>query len=497
MAETGPVVIAVDQGTSATKLIATSDTGTVIATRSAGLAASHPRPGWVEQSAADILTSVTDGLAWSLSEYGGSRIAAFGLSTQRESAVAWDDATGEPLSPVLGWQDRRTIGRARELAAHAGRVREISGLPLSPMFSALKFSMILDMIDPDRARARAGRIKLGTVDSWLIRSLTGESRIEAGNASRTQLVDIRTSDWSDELLDLFDIPAAALPRIADSDEPTAPVMGSNVRVCAVLADSHAALYGHGVRGPGPVKATYGTGSSIMGLEAAPHDVAGVVRTIAWRLAGTTTCAFEGNILATGATIQWLAQLLGSTPAQVMEEARAGNSRIDVVPAFSGLGAPWWDEQAVGIVSSFDLGTSRADLCRAAAESIPLQIEDVLGVAEAAYGQPITEVLTDGGPSANDWLMQLQADLSQRTITRSDVSELSGLGVAHLAGTVSGVWTAGQIEELPRRTSTFHPSIANAEASARRSRWLTAVARSRTQTWPAAETVSALNSVHNV
>lgn len=480
MAKNDTVVIAVDQGTSSTKTIAASIDGTVLGSTSTSLTQQHPRPGWVEQSPQAILDSVKDGLRWASATF-GDRIGAIGLSTQRESAVAWDERTGEPLSPVLGWQDRRTVSRAQDLATHAADIRKISGLPLDPMFSALKFGWILDEIDPTRERAKAGRIKVGTVDAWLVRALTGETRIEIGNASRTQLLHIDDGSWSNELLETFNVPLAALPRVAASDEPTGTLQTGAGRFDAVLGDSHAALYGHGVRRPGDVKVTYGTGSSVMGLEQSPRDVNGVVRTVAWQANGTVQRAFEGNIIATGATVAWLSRLLGGTPQQLFNDAEHGRSVVDLVPAFAGLGAPWWDDQAVALIAGFELGTTREDLSRAAVESIVLQIEDVLVVADEAGGTDVTTVLADGGPSSNDWLMQLQADLSQRTVRRSDVAELSGLGVAHLAGISSGVWSAETAANLPRPATTFEPQMNPEDASQRRSRWLESVARSRSRT----------------
>ncbi|BDI21547.1 FGGY family carbohydrate kinase [Herbiconiux sp. L3-i23] len=480
MADDTAVLIAVDQGTSSTKTVAVDEHGTVLSTTATALGAEHPAPGWVQQDAREILAGVRAGID-AASERFGARIAGVGLSSQRESAIAWSRRTGEPLGPVLGWQDRRTADRAESLADSAGRVRAISGLPLDPMFSALKFAYLLDEIDPDRSRSRSGEIALGTVDSWLLYALTGEHRIEVGNASRTQLLDLATADWSGELLDTFGIPAEALPRIAASDEASEIIVGTDgLRFHAVLGDSHAALFGHGARGAGAVKVTYGTGSSIMGLEADGAGVShtGLVRTIAWQTGGAVARAFEGNILSTGATLVWLAEVLGTTPTELVAlAADAQPSAVDLVPAFSGLGAPWWDERATAVLTGFELGTSRAAIARAAVESIPLQIEDVLVEADDAAGR-VDTILADGGPSSNDWLVQLQADLSQRTVVRSGIAELSALGAAHLAGIASGVWSADDVDALPRSSDTFTPILGADAASERRARWLGAVSRSR-------------------
>ncbi len=473
----GPVTIAVDQGTSATKGLAVDERGVVVARATATLSQSHPRPGWVEQDPTAILDSVHTVVRSLL--HGLERpVAGVGFSTQRESAVAWDRETGRPLSPVLGWQDRRTADRALALAVDAERIRRISGLPLDPMFSALKLSRILDDVDPDRTRARSGRIAMGTVDSWLLWSLTAEHRIEVGNASRTQLLDLATGEWSDELLEIFDIPRACLPELVTSDAPANAPVFDRIPLRGVLGDSHAALYGHGVRTPGLVKVTYGTGSSVMGLTDAIVTGPGLVGTIAWSTAaGGIARAFEGNILATGATVQWLAQLLGSTPDQLDTLARtvSDTGGTDIVPAFAGLGAPWWDEQAVAIIAGLQLGTYPAHLARAAFESIALQIEDVLTAAEHEVGTALTTVLADGGPSRNSWLMQLQADLSGRIVARHDGADLSALGAGRLAAVTAGLIDHDALASSAHTDFIPDPTFDSAE---RRRRWAAAIERSR-------------------
>ncbi|KJQ52881.1 FGGY family carbohydrate kinase [Microbacterium sp. SA39] len=472
----GPVTIAVDQGTSATKGLIVDSAGVVVMRVSEPLEQTHPRPGWVEQDPVAMRESVDAVVRRLLAGYEGT-VAGIGFSTQRESAIAWDPRSGAPLSPVLGWQDRRTADHAVALASHAARVREVSGLPLDPMFSALKFAWILDEIDPNRTRAEAGRIALGTVDSWLLWNAVGEHRIEIGNASRTQLLDLSTGEWSAELLELFRIPRACLPRIVASDAAARLTPYAGVPLRGVLGDSHAALYGHGVRTPGDVKVTYGTGSSVMGLTEAIVEGPGLVGTIAWGTeAGGIARAFEGNILSTGATLVWLARLLGTTLHELDGLARtvSDSGGVDIVPAFAGLAAPWWDERATGIVSGLQLGSDRARVARAAFESIALQIEDVLSAAEREGGRQFARVLADGGPSRNPWLMQLQADLSGRTVARHDGADLSALGAARLAALAAGV--AEEPTEAASH-SEFVPDPA-ADAAPRRARWSAAVARAR-------------------
>ncbi|MFT3888170.1 MAG: FGGY family carbohydrate kinase [Arachnia sp.] len=462
------MILAVDQGTSSTKATLFDGRGAAVASASVPLGQTHPRPGWVEQDAREIL----DGVRQVIAEVATAHdVEAVAFSTQRESAVVWDRATGEPVGPMLGWQDRRTAGRVAELAEHAARVREISGLPLDPMFSALKLQWLLDAVDPDRARSRRGELCVGTVDSWLVARLTGEHRIEAGNASRTQLLDLTTGDWSDELCALFGIPREVLPRVAASDEPTGEIdvlPGRAVR--AVLGDSHAALYGHGVRAPGALKATYGTGSSIMGLvDAADGVPAGLVGTVAWRLGGATQVAMEGNILASGATLAWLSRLLGRGVDDLAALARAApaDHGVTLVPAVAGLGAPHWDPTARAVLVGFDLGTDAAVLARAAMEAIAQQIADVVDAAEAA-GR-VAAILADGAPSADDFLMQLQADVAGREVRRPAHPGLSARGAAQLAADTLGL----SFDAVP--ADIFTPHRDNAVA---RSTWASALTLTR-------------------
>jgi glycerol kinase len=474
-----PYVLALDQGTSATKAVAVGADGRVLAVASVPLAQQHPAPGQVEQDATEILDSVHRA-AEAVIEQVGDRVLSVGLSVQRESALVWDRRTGRPASPLLGWQDRRTSGEAVRMreSGQDARVRELSGLPVDPMFSALKLRWLLDEAEPGADLAG------GTIDAFLTQALCGQAVHEVGSASRTQLLDVRTGRWSEELLDAFGVPRSVLGEVVPSDHTfgtiaTGPLVGRPLH--AVLGDSHAALFGHGVRTPGAVKVTYGTGSSVLGLSPADAAVAdGVVRTIAWGRGEELASAFEGNILATGATLVWLSRLLGITPqelARLAEEAPAEHG-IDLVPAFAGLAAPWWDPAAVGLISGIDQGTGRAEIARAACESVVLQVDDVLTAAEAS-GQRIDTIRADGGPSGNRWLMQLQADLSGRVVVPSSVPELSALGAAHLAGLAAGVWTQDDLPGPGGELSELRPRELPGSGE-RRARWRGAVERSRHQ-----------------
>ncbi|MDQ1082523.1 MULTISPECIES: glycerol kinase [Microbacterium] len=482
------VVVAIDQGTSSTKTLAVDLAGDIVDSALIELRQLHPAPGWVEQDAEEIFDSVRRTLEMIAGRM-GDRVATIGLSNQRESAVAWNPRTGEALSAVIGWQDRRTADTARRFTAddHGEWVRRTSGLPLDPMFSALKFSWLLDEIDPDRSRCARGEIALGTVDSWVMFRLTGEHRIEIGNASRTQLLDIRTGRWDDGLLTLFNIPAEALPRIAASDEASRPVAGirglrADVRINAVLGDSHSALFAHGARRPGSVKVTYGTGSSIMGLSDTGGDEwnsTALVETIAWSRGGHVARAFEGNVLSTGATVLWLSRLFACDVDELDKLARTvpDAAGVALVPAFAGIGAPWWNPSAKAVISGFDLGTTPAHVARAAFDSITLQIEDVAKAAESITGTAIDALLVDGGPARNDWLMQLQADTSERAVMRPDNPALSGLGVAHMAGLAAGLWTDERLDEIRPAITAFTPNAGPAAAEERRHTWLDALGRS--------------------
>ncbi|MFV0405553.1 MAG: FGGY-family carbohydrate kinase [Propioniciclava sp.] len=481
-------VLAVDQGTSSSKAMAFNRQGEVLATHTEPVGHDTPQPGWVEQSPEEILASVRRAIA-AVAQACEVPPVALGLSNQRESALVWAAATKEPLGPMLGWQDRRTAARAHGLAGAgaADQVRSRSGLPLDPMFSALKLEWMLDQCDPDRLRAEAGELRVGTLDAWLLDALSDTFRIEAGNASRTQLMNLATLDWDDDLLALFRIPRAALPPIVRSDQLSGGTehlgLASGVPFSGVLGDSHAALFGHGVRTPGRVKVTYGTGSSIMGLtdREVPPD-SGMAATLGWLLEEPAR-AFEGNILSTGATLIWLAQLLEVSPEELSDLAQSvtGTDGVVLVPAFAGLGAPYWDSNAQAILTGFDLGTHRAHIARAAFEAVTHQIADVLDQAESASGKQIDVVLADGGPTQNDWLMQLQANRSNRTVKRPANTLLSGTGAAYLAGRTVGFWDDDELAGLGSESSTFEPVASPSERQVARNLWADAIGRARFST----------------
>jgi glycerol kinase len=485
------MLLAIDQGTSATKALLVGPDGGIRARGSAPIGLQHPQPGWVEQSADEIWDSVRAAVAACLEGHDAAAVQAVGFSTQRESLVLWDRATSKPLGPLLSWQDQRTAPHcARLREAGAGeRVRALSGLPLDPMFSAPKAGWLLDAHDPDRARSARGELCLGTIDSWLLSRLGGEHVIELGNAARTQLLDVRERRWDPELLGLFGVPEAVLPSLVASTGPFPSIRGlpplrDGTPVTAVLGDSHAALFAHAGWRPGQVKATYGTGSSIMSLGepgAAASDA--LCLTIAWD-DGEPAYAYEGNIRSSGATLTWLAELLGTTPPALAELAAQSSDGLHLVPAFGGLGAPWWDDSAIGLVSGLTFSTRAPHLARAALESIAFQVEDVVAAVDREV-RPVDTLLADGGPTANRTLMQLQADTSGRRVAVARDRELSALGAAHLAGLGAGTWTKAELEALDRPRDGYEPAEPAASRRRRVGEWHAAVERSRRRIAPAA------------
>jgi len=480
-----PLVLAIDQGTSATKTALVNRVGHVVARGAADLPVHHPRRGWVEQSPAEIWHSLQVSVQACLEGTDPHQIVGIGLSTQRESLLLWDRRTGQSRSPLVSWQDQRTAALCREYAPVAASVRRSSGLPLDPMFSATKARWLLDHVDPDRAQASRGDLCLGTVDAWIVQRLTGQHQIEIGNASRTQLMDIETCQWSAELLDLFGVPAQALPDIVSSVGPFGPrrhdepLLPPSVPILAVMGDSHAALFGHGGWRNGLVKATYGTGSSVMAASSRRADQAsGLCETIAWQIGAEPVRAVEGNIRASGATLAWLAQLTSTSPALLASiAANATADGVHLVPGFNGLGAPWWDADTTGLLTGLTLGTRLENVARAALESVAFQVNDLLIAIRGTAGE-VGVLSVDGGAAANSSLMQLQADLSGTSVLRPKTADLSALGAAHLAGLAAGLWSLEDLDALPRPRDEFTPATSADWRDSELASWRAAIRRTR-------------------
>jgi glycerol kinase len=488
---TGPLLLAIDQGTSSTKALVVDSSGAVIARAQAPVSVATPEPGWVEQDAEEIWGSVRRAVSEALDAATAKRVVSVGLSTQRESCVVWDRGSGEALTPVLSWQDQRTESICASLRKRGcgPPIRRRSGLPLDPMFSAAKARWLLDRLPQGQARAKAGEVCIGTIDAFLLSRFGGEAVIEAGNASRTQLFDVVRATWDDELLAIFDVPLAALPRIVPSIGPFPKARGlaplpDGAPIGAVLADSHSALFAHGAFAPGPVKATHGTGSSLMGLvernavRGGNAGAPGVCLTVAWQF-DSPILAYEGNIRSAGSTLVWAAELLGITTKELADLAQEASDSRDVylVPAFGGLAAPWWDPNAAATVTGFSFGVTRAPFARAAVDSIAHQIADVVDAFRAS-GAPVERLLVDGGPTRNNQLMQFEADMVGAPVERTSVAELSAMGAAQLAGVSVGLFTLEGLSRLDRGAEQFAPRMATEARAKERRQWAQAVARAR-------------------
>lgn len=479
---TAPYVLALDEGTTNAKALAVAADGTVLAVGSAPVPVSYPQPGWVEQDAEDIWRAQSAAIAACLDGVGGAP-EGIAISNQRESVVCWDARSGRALGPVLGWQDSRTAEFCDWLRSPEREfsVAATTGLSLDPMFSAPKMRYLLDRVGaamPDDAR----HARIGTIDAWLVARLSGQESyvIEAGNASRTLLMDLATLQWSEEMCALFGVPAARLPRIVASNADFGATAGldalpDGVPIVGVLGDSHAALFGHGCRTTSEGKATYGTGSSVMVPSGADRSVRpGVSTTLAW-LTDRPMYGHEGNIVASGTAMDWTARLLGVAPGRALDELAAAvpdSAGISLVPAFTGLGAPWWDRRAVGLVAGLTAATERGHLARAALESVAHQIADVV---EALGAGDLTVLHADGGATASRLLMQTQADLLGRDVVVSANAEVSALGAALMGFTRLG-WDLPAPEGGAGRR--YRPALDEPARAAARSRWGQALARSR-------------------
>ncbi|WP_314921096.1 FGGY family carbohydrate kinase [Pantoea brenneri] len=491
----GPLILAIDEGTTNAKAIAVDRSGSVVARGSQALTLAHPQPGLAEQDPLAIWQAVKQAIAQCLASCGGASVAAVAISNQRESVLIWQRHDGQPLTPLVSWQDRRSEPFCRDLhqAGKAPRITGLTGLAVDPMFPAAKLTGMLAAIPDGVARAEAGELCIGTVDSWLSWQLSaGETFItDHANASRTQLYSLHLNDWDDELLTLFRLPRAALPRIVASASEQGVVAVNDIAglapgtpILARIGDSHAALQAQRRGTAEVVKATYGTGSSLMMSMATPLLTEnGLSTTVAWH-DGTLRFAFEGNITHTGSGAAWLGSMLGvQDPRQLTALAQTSedNQGIYFVPALSGLGAPWWDLQARGMVCGLTDAATPAVLARVALESSVRQIAVLFFDNEKASGQQLPALCVDGSATENSWLMQLQADVLQRPLLRVPTAEVSALGAALLAGKVLGWWQQGSDMQALQGGNVIAPREAYAQRMQENYKgWIDAVARCRYQ-----------------
>ncbi len=462
------MILAIDQGTTGTTCLVFDREGGLAGRAYSEFQQFFPQPGWVEHDAAEIWHVTRSVAAEAIAAAGieGYELDAIGIANQRETVVAWDPASGEPLHRALVWQDRRTAARCDELraAGHEALVRERTGLTIDPYFSGTKIEWLLANAEG------AERAVFGTVDSWLLFKLTGRHVTDYSNAARTMLFDIRRLAWDPELCDLLGIDPARLPEPLPSAAVfgTTHEFGGEVPVAGVAGDQQAALFGQACLRPGTAKNTYGTGSFVL-LNAGPEPPPapqGLLATVAWGIGEEVAYALEASIFVTGAAVQWLRDGLGIIASAGESEPLAAsldsNDGVYFVPALTGLGSPHWDPYARGTIVGLTRGSGRAHLARAALEAIAYQTVDAVRAQEAAAGERLTLLKADGGAVANSWLMQFQADVLGVPVAVPEVAETTALGAAYLAGVATGAWSVERVERMWRQAARYEPRMEDAE-----------------------------------
>ncbi len=490
-----PIILAIDEGTTNAKAVAINREGQIVGRSGVGVEMTHPAPGLAEQDPLAIWQAVVEAINGCLQQAGPVTVAGIAISNQRESVLIWQRVDGKPLTPVVSWQDRRSEARCAQLQAegHNALITQLTGLPVDPLFPAAKISALLDALPDGVERAARGELCIGTLDSWLNWQFSAGRAFttDYANAARTQLFNIYDGQWDPQLLALFNVPRAALAEVRPScglhgevQVGFIPGLPVGTPVLSLIGDSHAALYAQRRACGNVVKATYGTGSSLM--LSLPEPVSRANRlstTLAWH-DGERTFALEGNITHTGSGAAWLGRMIGVTnPTELtaLAQSAGDNQGVYYVPALSGLGAPWWDLQARGMLSGLTDAATPAVLARAALESVVYQIADVFFAMEQACGQTLNTLCVDGTATQNRWLMQLQADVLQRPLMIQPAAEVSALGAALLAGRALGWW----LDDMPAALSGMGERIEPQRAAQQQmqqnyKQWLEAVARCRFQ-----------------
>jgi glycerol kinase len=488
-------ILAIDQGTTSSRAILFSGDGRRLGQAQKELPQHFPQSGWVEHDAEDIWRDTLEVMRGALEDAGRGveAVAAIGITNQRETTVIWDRATGEAIHKAIVWQDRRTAGLCQRLRSEGAEevVRQRTGLLLDPYFSGTKIAWLLDNVPGARERAERGELAFGTIDCFLLWRLTG-GRVhatDATNAARTLVFDIRRQVWDAELLALLRIPASLLPEVKDSDADfgaTEPeLLGRAVPIGGIAGDQQAATVGQACFEPGMMKSTYGTGCFALfntGAELV-HSQHRLLSTIAYRLGGKTTYALEGSIFVAGAAVQWLRDGLGIIASAQETEALARRAdtgqRVYLVPAFTGLGAPYWDAEARGALFGLTRATGPAELARAALEAVCYQTRDLLEAMHADGASGLEALRVDGGMVANDWMLQMLADILGVAVERPVVAETTALGAAYLAGLNQGLFAdLAAVASHWRRDARFEPTMAAEERDTRYAGWQDAVARVR-------------------
>ena len=467
-------ILSIDQGTTSSRAILFNREGSIVAISQKEFEQIYPKPGWVEHDPLEIWSSQVSVVTEAIAKAGLNSIDihAIGITNQRETTVVWDKETGLPIYNAIVWQDRRTSDYCDSIRTeHGDMIRQKTGLIIDSYFSATKVRWILENVPGARLKAIQGKLLFGTVDSWLIWKLSGNTThvTDVSNASRTMLFDINKLEWDQTLLEIFDIPMSMLPEVKSSSEifchTAGNILATKIPIAGIAGDQQAALFGQMCTKVGMVKNTYGTGCFMLMNIGKKPAMSGnnLLTTIAWKINGEVTYALEGGIFIGGAVVQWLRDELGliKSSAEVEELAAKvkDNGGVYIVPAFAGLGAPHWDQHARGTITGITRGTNSGHFARAALESIAYQTMDVLKSMEADAGTPISELRVDGGATANTILMQFQADIMKCKVIRPQVTEVTALGAAYLAGLATGFWN--DVEEISAQWKVernFEPAV---------------------------------------
>jgi glycerol kinase len=488
-------ILSLDQGTTSSRALLFNDHGTVLSVAQREFTQMFPKPGWVEHYPEEIAASQIAVAREALSKANlqPGDLSAIGITNQRETTIVWDRTTGQPIYNAIVWQDRRTAAFCEQLKAqgHETLIQGRTGLLIDAYFSASKISWILENVHNARRLAEAGRLAFGTVDTWLLWKLTG-GRLhitDASNASRTMLFNLHSGRWDSDLLDLFRIPASMLPAVRPSSEVYAEVSGvqglNGIPIAGVAGDQQSALFGQRCISPGLTKNTYGTGCFMLQSTGnrAVASTNRLVTTVAWKIGDRTDYALEGSVFVGGAVVQWLRDGLGiirtSSDVEALANSIPDNGGVYFVPAFVGLGAPHWDSYARGALFGLTRGSKAGHIARAALESIAYQVADLMDAVQTDANTPLKELRVDGGASANDALMQFQADILGVPVVRPSMTETTALGAAFLAGLAVGFWSGmPAIAGLPREERHFEPRMPRSKVDNLRERWNEAVSRSK-------------------
>jgi glycerol kinase len=488
-------ILSLDQGTTSSRAIIFDKAGSIIAVAQREFEQIFPKPGWVEHNANEIWESQLAVALEAIEKAGATAadISGIGITNQRETTVVWDRATGEPIANAIVWQDRRTADYCRGLkeAGHAENIQKKTGLVLDAYFSGSKVRWLLDNTEGARAKAEAGELAFGTVDSWLVWNLTGGNVhiTDVSNASRTLFFNIETMSWDPELLDLLNVPASVLPEVRSSSEvygeTSEDCFGSGIPIAGIAGDQHAALFGQACHKSGMAKNTYGTGCFMLmntGTEMV-RSTNDLLTTVAWKVDGQVEYALEGSVFIAGAVVQWLRDQLGiieSAPdVEALAASEEDNGGVYFVPAFAGLGSPHWDPYARGTIAGLTRGSSKGHIARAALEGIAYQSMDVLKAMEADSGISLSELRVDGGASMNALLMQFQSDILGVPVVRPQIPETTALGAAYLAGLATGYWASrDEISEQWGVDARFEPNMDADKVSSLVAGWQKAVGRAK-------------------